>query len=67
MKQKAMSGLQDFLREKKIKFFGFSPTMTSGCDISDIGLIDVMVMYVASGSVAWQVTWQMLRRVRESK
>ena len=39
--------------------------MTAGCDISDIKLIDVMVMFVASGSVAWQDTWQMLRHVRE--
>ena len=60
MKLKAMSGLQDFLRENKIKFFGFSSTMTTGCDISDIGPIDMMMMFVASGSVAWQDTWQML-------
>jgi hypothetical protein len=65
IKQAAMSGLQEYLRKKNIKFFGFSPTMTAGCDISDIGLVDVMVMFVASGSVAWQDTWQMLRRVCE--
>ena len=54
MKQKAMSGLHDSLQEKKIKFFGFSLTMTVGCNISDIGLIDMMMMFVASGSVTWQ-------------